>query len=100
MDIKQQVIVMEARIKDPENKHCADCGQRGPSWMSIAYGVLVCLRCSGKIFEFLIPLGVHRGLGVHNTFVRSATLDTLKPDMIKQFLVISKREKFNHQAIK
>ena len=37
-----------------------------PDWASINLGILLCLECSG----------VHRGLGVHITKVRSATLDT------------------------
>jgi len=48
MELAKQTKLMEARIKDPDNTFCADCGQRGPQWISISYGVLICLRCSGK----------------------------------------------------
>ena len=50
----------------PGNACCADCGGRDTSWASVSFGSFVCLECSG----------VHRGLGVHISFVRSVAMDS------------------------
>ena len=63
--------VFKQLLEQPENKKCVDCGilikgTHGPQWVSVNNGVFICLNCSG----------IHRGLGVQATFVRSATMDS------------------------
>ncbi|KPV77847.1 uncharacterized protein RHOBADRAFT_11754, partial [Rhodotorula graminis WP1] len=59
--------ILHALIRDhPHNKVCADCKRNDARWASVNLGIFVCLRCSG----------IHRGLGVHISRVRSIDLDT------------------------
>lgn len=53
-----------------ENKKCVDCNAPNPQWASPKFGVFICLECAG----------IHRGLGVHISFVRSITMDQFKPE--------------------
>ncbi|NXU47720.1 ACAP3 protein, partial [Turnix velox] len=55
------------------NEQCCDCGQPDPRWASINLGILLCIECSG----------IHRSLGVHCSKVRSLTLDSWEPELLK-----------------
>nr|XP_057923921.1 arf-GAP with coiled-coil, ANK repeat and PH domain-containing protein 1 isoform X2 [Doryrhamphus excisus] len=55
------------------NRECCDCGTPGPDWASINLGITLCIVCSG----------IHRSLGVHFSKVRSLTLDSWEPELIK-----------------
>ncbi|XP_063057928.1 arf-GAP with coiled-coil, ANK repeat and PH domain-containing protein 2-like isoform X2 [Engraulis encrasicolus] len=55
------------------NTACCDCGQPDPRWASINLGITLCIQCSG----------IHRSLGVHFSKVRSLTLDTWEPELLK-----------------
>uniref|UniRef100_A0A8C9YV86 Arf-GAP with coiled-coil, ANK repeat and PH domain-containing protein n=1 Tax=Sander lucioperca TaxID=283035 RepID=A0A8C9YV86_SANLU len=57
----------------PGNQQCCDCGQADPRWASINLGILLCIECSG----------IHRSLGVHCSKVRSLTLDSWEPELLK-----------------
>uniref|UniRef100_A0A8C9VT51 Arf-GAP with coiled-coil, ANK repeat and PH domain-containing protein n=1 Tax=Scleropages formosus TaxID=113540 RepID=A0A8C9VT51_SCLFO len=57
----------------PGNSNCCDCGQADPRWASINLGITLCIECSG----------IHRSLGVHFSKVRSLTLDTWEPELLK-----------------
>ncbi|KAM8875958.1 arf-GAP with coiled-coil, ANK repeat and PH domain-containing protein 2-like isoform 1-T1 [Spinachia spinachia] len=57
----------------PGNTCCCDCGQLDPRWASINLGITLCIQCSG----------IHRSLGVHFSKVRSLTLDSWEPELLK-----------------
>ena len=61
----QQAAYFKKLLARPDNNICADCNVKGTSWVSLNFGVFVCINCSG----------VHRSFGMHITRVRSTKLD-------------------------
>ena len=55
---------------------CAECRKANPDWIRLNLGILLCIDCGG----------VHRGLGVHVSKVRSLTLDADLDPLEYQFL--------------
>ena len=66
-DEQRDLFFAKLRQIRPTDLCCFDCGSRNPSWISVSYGIFLCLVCSGT----------HRRMGTHISFVRSATLDSL-----------------------
>lgn len=71
----RHLAALEQLMRLPENGTCADCQKAGaarPTWASINLGVFICMSCAG----------IHRGLGVHISKVRSCKLDTWLPEEV------------------
>mmetsp|Transcript_164921 Transcript_164921/g.529382 ORF Transcript_164921/g.529382 Transcript_164921/m.529382 type:complete len:413 (-) Transcript_164921:146-1384(-) len=64
------------RLKS-DNRSCFECNNRNPTWISVTYGIYLCLECSGE----------HRRKGTHLSFVRSVELDRFKPIEMIQMAV-------------
>ncbi|EJF62386.1 ArfGap-domain-containing protein [Dichomitus squalens LYAD-421 SS1] len=63
--------------EDLDNKKCIDCANPNPQWASLSFAVFLCLQCAG----------VHRGFGVHVSFVRSVSMDTWQEEQVKRMQI-------------
>jgi len=78
---KVQEQIFDQILSHPENKVCADCPNKSPTWASIDFGVFLCLRCAG----------VHRQLGPHINRIRSAKLDSWNMENIEILAAVGNR---------
>ncbi|XP_053908705.1 arf-GAP with coiled-coil, ANK repeat and PH domain-containing protein 1 isoform X2 [Cuculus canorus] len=65
--------VLTAVLGVEGNGSCCDCRAPAPAWASVNLGITLCIECSG----------IHRSLGVHFSKVRSLTLDSWEPELVK-----------------
>ncbi|XP_066478655.1 arf-GAP with coiled-coil, ANK repeat and PH domain-containing protein 2 isoform X1 [Tiliqua scincoides] len=76
-DAKERLLKGESALQQVQsiagNELCCDCGLADPRWASINLGITLCIECSG----------IHRSLGVHFSKVRSLTLDSWEPELLK-----------------
>ena len=79
--IKKQQLIINKLLKKQENKFCADCKYRPPSWASINLGVFVCIECSG----------CHRELGTHISKIKSINLDAWNDEILEHFKKIDNK---------
>ncbi len=75
---EEQVETFKRILKDnPRNKVCADCNRRNPTWVSLEFGVFICMNCSGMILSFrLLARAYYSRLSSLNwTTYHQSTLD-------------------------
>ena len=46
-DMIKQTKIFDKVLKKEENRLCADCRRKSPTWASLNLGVLICMKCSG-----------------------------------------------------
>lgn len=58
--------IFDVLCEQPGNNICADCHSKCPLWVSLDFGIFICMNCSGG----------HRSLGRLLTRVRSIKIDS------------------------
>lgn len=84
-DDARNALFRKLRMKN-ENRTCFECKARNPTWISLTYGVYVCLECSGE----------HRRKGVHISYVRSVEMDKFYPEQLVQMAVGGNARAWNY----
>jgi stromal membrane-associated protein len=50
-ELTKQIQLLERLLKKENNKYCADCRRKSPSWASISHGLFICIKCAGIKFK-------------------------------------------------
>ena len=57
--------IVQIQKEKPENQYCIDCNSPNATWASVNNGIFLCLNCAG----------IHRGLGVQISYIKSLSMD-------------------------
>jgi len=77
--LTKQIQILEKLLKKPENKECADCRRKSPTWASILFGIFICIKCSG----------FHRELSTSIAKVKSVDLDKWNTSVVELYCKIN-----------
>ena len=80
-ELSRQLIILEKLLKLPENRECADCRRKSPTWASILFGTFICIKCSG----------FHRELSTSIAKVKSINLDKWNKSVVELYTKINNR---------
>lgn len=78
-ELTKQIQILDKLLKKQENKECADCRRKSPSWASILFGIFICIKCSG----------FHRELSTSIAKVKSVDLDKWPKGVVDLYLRIN-----------
>lgn len=48
-ELTKQIQLLDKLLKKEDNRFCADCRRKSPSWASLTHGVFVCIKCAGNL---------------------------------------------------
>ncbi len=49
-ELSKQIQAIDKLLKKEENRICADCHRKSPTWASITVGVFMCIKCAGRLY--------------------------------------------------
>merc|ERR1719384_3023614 len=67
----------QIRQKDPLAETCMDCGGPNTEWVSVSFGIYLCISCGGH----------HRNMGTHISRIRSIKMDAWTERRIEIFRI-------------